>query len=264
MITIEIMGGLGNQLFQIFTLISYSLIHKIPFYFEIKESTRIDRPFYWDNLLQSLNPYLKLSLNLPIYKEPHFHYKEIPYINKPFKLFGYFQSYKYFKENEESIFSLLKIRETQKLFNISNSVSLHFRIGDYQHLQEHHPLLPTEYYSKALYMLIQDTKKDDWTILYFFEEKDRIIVNKHVKLLKQIYKNLKFQPIHNSISDWEQMIQMSLCKHNIIANSTFSWWGAYLNQTNNNVYYPSIWFGPAQGIKCMNDLFPPHWKIIEL
>ena len=263
MITIEIMGGLGNQLFQIAVLISYSLTHKIPFYFEKKEPTRFDRPFYWDNLLKSLSPFLKPHVPLPLYKEPHFHYKEIPYIHTPFKLFGYFQSYKYFKDHEETLFRFLKIRETQKLFNVSNSISLHFRIGDYQHLQEHHPLLPTEYYIKALDMLLQDTQKDDWTILYFFEEKDRIQVHKHVKILKQTYRKLIFQPIDNNISDWEQMIQMSLCNHNIIANSTFSWWGAYLNPLNNNVYYPCQWFGPAQGGKLMNDLFPPHWKIIK-
>ena len=80
MITIELMGGLGNQLFQIATLISYSLTHKIPFYFEKKEPTRFDRPFYWDNLLKSLSPFLKPPLQLPLYKEHHFHYKEIPYI----------------------------------------------------------------------------------------------------------------------------------------------------------------------------------------
>jgi len=263
MITIEIMGGLGNQLFQIFTLISYSLTYKIPFYFEIKESTRIDRPFYWNNLLKSLTPFLKPIINLPIYKEIDFHYKEIPYINKPFKLFGYFQSYKYFKENEELIFRLLKIRETQKLFKIKDSISLHFRIGDYKNLQEYHPLLPTEYYSKALEMIIKDTQIDNWIILYFFEEKDRMIVDRHIDILKNMYINLTFEPIDNKLTDWEQIIQMSLCKHNIIANSTFSWWGAYLNQYNNNVYYPNIWFGPAFGNKNTNDLFPTHWKMIE-
>ena len=56
---------------------------------------------------------------------------------------------------------------------------------------------------------------------------------------------------------------MSVCKHNIIANSSFSWWGAYLNQYKPNVYYPKVWLGPAQGDKKMDDLFPPSWTIIH-
>lgn len=262
MITIEIMGGLGNQLFQIFALLSYSLNYKKPFYFEIKQSVRTDRPFYWDNLLKSLRPFLKPHINLPIYKEPYFHYSPIPYIEEPFKLFGYFQSYKYFKQHEDSIMRLLRIRETQSLFK-SDSVSLHFRIGDYKDLQEHHPLLPIEYYFKALEQLIKDSGKDNWNIIYFFEKKDIILVNKHIEILKKTYTKLTFEPVDHNLSDWQQMLNMSVCKHNIIANSSFSWWGAYLNPNKPNVYYPKVWFGPAQGDKKMDDLCPPAWTIIH-
>ena len=261
MITIEIMGGLGNQLFQIFAVLSYSLKHKIPFYFELKQSNRSDRPFYWDNMLKSLKPFLRPVIDMPIYKEPCFNYTPLPYVEQPFKLFGYFQSYKYFKENEESIFRLLKIREKQTTVN--KSVSLHFRIGDYKDIQAHHPLLTTEYYSKAIETLIKDTGRDNWNILYFFEEKDIKCVNIHIDTLKKSYLNLTFEPIDHSMTDWEQMIQMSICEHNIIANSSFSWWGAYLNRSKPNVYYPNKWFGPAQGVKVMKDLFPPHWTVIN-
>ena len=260
MITIEIMGGLGNQLFQIFALLSYSLNYKKPFYFEIKQSVRTDRPFYWDNLLKSLRPFLKPAINLPIYKEPHFHYSPIPHIEEPFKLFGYFQSYKYFKEHEDSIIRLLKIRHPLLK---PNSVSLHFRIGDYKDLQEHHPLLSIEYYFKALEQLIKDTVKDNWNIIYFFEKKDITLVNKHIDILKKSYTKLTFEPVDHNLSDWEQMINMSVCEHNIIANSSFSWWGAYLNPYKPKVYYPKVWFGPAQGDKKMDDLFPPSWTIIH-
>jgi len=262
MITIEIMGGLGNQLFQIFCLISYSLKYKKPFYFEIKKQVRTDRPFYWDNLLESLRPFLKPAINLPIHNVPHYHYSPIPYIEEPFKLFGYFQSYKYFKEHEDSIIRLLKIRETQKLFK-ANSISLHFRIGDYKNSQENHPLLPIEYYIKALEQLIKDTGKDNWNIIYFFEKKDITLVNKHIDILKKSYTKLTFEPIDNTLCDWEQMIKMSVCEHNIIANSTFSWWGAYLNPYKPKVYYPKVWFGPALGDKKMDDLFPPSWTVIN-
>ena len=63
MITTEIMGGLGNQLFQIFNLLSYSLTYKIPFYFENKPTTRKDRPHYWNNFLTPLKPFLRIAFN---------------------------------------------------------------------------------------------------------------------------------------------------------------------------------------------------------
>tara|TARA_B100001173_G_C15750714_1_gene446730 strand:+ start:302 stop:553 length:252 start_codon:yes stop_codon:yes gene_type:complete len=79
------------------------------------------------------------------------------------------------------------------------------------------------------------------------------------------FKNIKFVDIDHKMADWEQMIAMSLCQHNIIANSTFSWWGAYFNQGNNNVYYPSKWFGPGKGSfnEELNDLFPNKWISIR-
>ena len=61
------------------------------------------------------------------------------------------------------------------------------------------------------------------------------------------------------LEDWEQLILMSLCRYNIIANSTFSWWGAYLNTNRKKkVVYPLTWFGPR--IKHgLQDLFPLDW-----
>ena len=271
MITIEIMGGLGNQLFQIFTLLSTSIEHKIPFYLEYKEkSSRLDRPFYWENFLQNLSKFIRpLKVDF-VYKEPYFHYKQIPCENIPknklVKLIGYFQSYKYFHHNKEIIFKLIKLKEQKiTLLNkykpafFKNTVSLHFRIGDYVHLQNHHPILQMDYYIMAISQLIKITGKDKWKILYFYEVRDKEKIKKKIHLLKSQYQNIVFQSIDHELQDWEQLLIMSLCQHNIIANSTFSWWGAYMNENNNKVFYPNKWFGIAQGNKNTNDLFMDNW-----
>ena len=102
------MGGLGNQLFQIFTLIHTSKQINIPFYFDsIRKPSRHDRPFYWDNFLNRLSIFLKKDKKCELlYREPMFQYNPIPPIpqDKNVKLFGYFQSYKYFHESRKIYF----------------------------------------------------------------------------------------------------------------------------------------------------------------
>ena len=64
----------------------------------------------------------------------------------------------------------------------------------------------------------------------------------------------------NTLADWEQMLLMSCCRHNIIANSSYSWWAAYLNTNPDKIVcYPSAWFGPTIGHDT-SDLCPPEWK----
>jgi len=273
MITSQIMGGLGNQLFQIFNLISYSLTNNVAFHFEPQHQVKKERPFYWDNFLKSLKTFIKPMKTDNIYKEPHFHYTKVPLyseIQKPFKFVGYFQSYKYFHENEEYIFKMIQL-ESQKeatklkyynLFAFENIISLHFRIGDYKNLQQHHPVASINYYINALKYTIDKTNKTDWTILYFYEKQDKNEVSQNISKIKEIFPNLSFRPIDTDIPDYEQLLLMSLCKHNIIANSSFSWWGAYFNTNQHKIVCypnPDKWFGPAQGKKKMDDMFPDTW-----
>ena len=74
-----------------------------------------------------------------------------------------------------------------------------------------------------------------------------------------MFPNLEILICDYNIEDWEQMLLMSLCQHNIIANSSFSWWGAYFNNNEKIVCYPSIWNGSTNEI---DDLFPKNWNKI--
>jgi hypothetical protein len=256
------MGGLGNQLFQIFTVISYSIKHNIPFTFRNSDIVRIgkERPTYWNNLLKSIKLYTSTDSELADtkywYNEPSFRFSEIPKITDGC-LCGYFQSYKYFDEHKDTIISICDLRN--KRVPLRKFISAHFRIGDYKDIQECHPILDVAYYINAI-NYIEDNMDDEYTIIVFCEQVD----SEHVKEVVDGM-DVKYPVIFvdNSIPDWEQMLMMSSCEINIIANSTFSWWGAYLNDSPDRVVlYPSLWFGHRIAHD-VSDLFPSHWRKID-
>ncbi len=259
MITCELMGGLGNQLFQIFTVISYSIKHNMPFTFRYSETLNIgrERPTYWNNLLKSIKLYTSNEKYYnQIYNEPSFRFSEIPRMENCC-LRGYFQSYKYFEKHKKNIISICELYQHRG--PTKNAISIHFRIGDFKHIQEYHPVLGISYYANAM-RYIQDNADDDYAVIVFCEGEDQDVVRRMIDCLDIKYP-VTF--VDDSIPDWEQMLIMSSCKINIIANSTFSWWGAYLNDIDDRiVLYPSVWFG-HKITHDISDLFPDEWRKID-
>jgi hypothetical protein len=143
---------------------------------------------------------------------------------------------------------------------------MHFRIGDYKNLQENHPLMPYEYYYNALmHMLLNLHIDNPINVVYFCEEDDNDIVSSMIQQCSKEFTGFKFIKVDDSIEDWKQMLIMSNCHHHIIANSSFSWWGAYLNNASDKIVcYPSLWFGPALASKNVRDMFPPEWTRIDV
>lgn len=271
MISCVLMGGLGNQLFQIFATIAYALENKKPFGFMYTEHLggvgfTIKRSTYWDNfLLPLLNFTYEQLPQMSIQREKGFEYTKLQEIKEgnDLMLFGYFQSYKYFEQYFQSICRLIKLDKTKvqvmsKYEYNYQSISMHFRLGDYKTLGDFHPVLDYEYYEKALQHVINNIEKRD--VLYFCEEQDNEDVSKTIDRLKEKFPDIIFTKAEDNIEDWEQMVLMSCCKYNIIANSTFSWWAAYLNHNNNRVVcYPEKWFGPKNAHLDTKDLFPQDW-----
>jgi len=278
MLTCNLMGGLGNQLFQIFTTIAYAIRSKQAFHFynidALGAGSTTIRHTYWNTFLFSLKPFLKKEFPpLQIIKEQGFHYTDIINLLKnksDICLHGYFQSYKYFDAFFLTLCKMLQIENAKQQViektdytpeMLEGFASMHFRRGDYKKVEHMHPLLKADYYEKALSHLSLFEVK---TILYFCEEEDLEEVEEIVEQLKQKGNPFIFKRADTKLKDWEQMLLMSACRFNIIANSTFSWWGAYLNTNKKKVVlYPSIWFGPT--IKHdIKDLFPPSWTKIEV
>jgi hypothetical protein len=281
MITCNLIGGLGNQLFQIFTTISYAIKTKEKFVFLKTESTgggltKI-RNTYWENLLYRLKPFLTFNFqNYKLIKEKEFTFNDIILeindnkINNNICLYGYFQSHKYFQNYYETIYKMLDIDNQKKAvsksysdFYLQNIVSMHFRLGDYKLLPNVYPILTYEYYEKAFeyiinfYKVIENQNICNLNILFFCEDEDLDEVNIIIEKLKNKFCNNGICRAPNTLKDWEQILLMSCCNYNIIANSSFSWWGAYLNTNYAKIVcYPETWFVNNTDTK---DLCPLEW-----
>ena len=282
MITCNLEGGLGNQLFKIYTTISCAMKNQNAFFFlniyELKNSMT-ERHTYWDTFFVSLKPFLRdknILQNVIFIKENGFIYNPIKIHhdqNASMKmLIGYFQSPKYFDYYSTIIYRLLKIDSfkiqlTEKYSNLINNdlpVSMHFRLGDYKKLPDYYVILKEDYYKQALQTLLeiaQTNKTPIKKVLYFCEDQDIEDVQYMILILQSEFQEIVFERADATLEDWEQLILMSLCRYNIIANSTFSWWAAYLNTyRHKKVIYPNSWFGDKANAKHdTRDLFPADW-----
>jgi len=276
MIILELNGGLGNQLFQIFAIIAYGLKYNIPFRINKNKQDCVgsdgmsSRPTYWHNFLQNLEKYTCNNVyNLPIFRDNFADgtYKEIPYYNIDFMIYGYFQREKYFSSHYKEICEIIYLdKQKNDIMNRFNyfsdnkdTISMHFRIGDLivGEDKSHGPILKIEYYVNSLKYIINNIEKDNITVLYFKEANDN--VDDRILILKKEFPNIEFVYCDKG-EDWEQLLIMSCCTHNIIANSTFSWFGAYFNSNHDKIIcYPSIWFGSLHKHLSTKDLFPDKW-----
>ena len=259
MISCYLQGGLGNQLFQIATTLSFAWDNNIDPAFNFNthylplQGNKANT--YKENIYKNLKMIDEATWRrLRIYNEPNFYYNKIPKNLTNILLNGYFQSEKYFINNREEILKVFsptqKIREEISKYNDllkNKTCSVHIRRGDYLKFPKEHLLQTKEYYHNSF----NDFDSD----VHF------IVFSDDIKWCKE---NLKHKNIHfiDDHLDYINLYLMSLCDNNIIANSSFSWWGAWLNQNKNKkIIAPKKWFGENKKLET-KDLIPNRWKII--
>jgi hypothetical protein len=208
------------------------------------------------------------NTNANILKEKTFEYTSLPItVEGDILLYGYFQSHKYFEGYYTSIYKMIGMdKQKQQILlehpcDYTNKISMHFRLGDYKTIQDCHPILPSTYYKNAIQFIQDKLQRENIEVLYFCEKEDITSVSVIITELQICFPNCSFEKVDDNIEDWKQLLMMSMCSHHIIANSTFSWWGAYLNKSmDKTVCYPSTWFGPKlKDVNNTKDLFPCDW-----
>ncbi|UCG13687.1 MAG: alpha-1,2-fucosyltransferase [Deltaproteobacteria bacterium] len=204
-------------------------------------------------------------LSPKVYSEPHFHF-DTNFFQLPADVYldGYWQSEKYFKDIEKTIRQEFAVKipitgqnlEITSAINRTESVSLHIRRGDYVNNEKTNAVHGTcglEYYLACIKQASQTVSN-----AHFFAFSDDP---------RWMMENLRIDHpltyvVHNNISEaHEDLRLMSLCRHNIVANSSFSWWAAWLNKNPDKIVFaPQEWF-KKEGVNT-KDLIPPDWKKI--
>jgi hypothetical protein len=266
-------GRCGNQMFQFAA--TYGIAKKLGYevYFPLENSKipsiedfkdGITREVYFDlpRIFEIPEQLLKnrgdISTSYTV-QEPHFHFTEQLFsIPDNCDLRGYYQTEKYFEHCKQDVLDLFTFKsqiksEAIEKMPITNCdrVSIHIRLGDYVGLQQFHPVCDSEYYFHAS----QNFKDDVYHFLIFSDNID------YCKDMFGESENISY--IEGNTAEVD-MCMMSMCEHNIIANSSFSWWAAWLN-TNpfKKVIAPKKWFGPAyDGINDTKDLYCQNWIIV--
>ena len=252
-ISFQMMGGLGNILFSLST--AYALSKKnnlnLKLCYDHVGYLHTSPQSYKNNIFKTFDE-LNETIHFQLINQIKFDYYEIQLPEKcNVYLNGYFQSEKNFLNYKNDLISRLSPEENIKNnllhkypdLKLDETVSVHVRKGNYKDLQEFHPLLSKEYYDKALAQ---------------FQGHKIFIFSDDIESCYDIFKRYDCVFVKNKF-DLDDLYCMSLCKNNIIANSTFSWWGAWLNQNKNKkVIAPSIWFGPK--MNCNDkDIIPENW-----
>lgn len=287
MIISNILGGLGNQMFQYAMGRSLALKKKDNFKIDIRNFKKYFRNFELNNVFaceinfaseNDLKKILSWQKNIFLHKflkknyfkffrkknfivEPHFHYwQNVNKLQKNIYVYGYWQSERYFKENEKVIRKDFKFKKTLHNQNLciandiknSNSISLHIRRGDYLSDKKNSfvGICSIDYYKKAIEIVSNKIKNP---IFYIFSD--------DMKWVKQNFNhklNLRYVDNNQKQNSHFDLQLMSLCNHNIIANSSFSWWGAWLNSNKNKIVIaPKKWF--KSGPLITSDIIPDSW-----
>lgn len=248
------MGGLGNQLFQIAAVYSLAMSNNdIPVFNFDKCYTPLQgnkTNKYKHSIFKHLTHNDKFIAENH-YQESSYYFNPINY--KPNLLLnGYFQSEKYFKLHKEDILNIFCLDDfKEKALNFLNKIpgnktSVHIRRGDYIPYQNVMYILDMEYYRMAMSL---------------FKDTSFIIFSDDLEWVKENFKDPNMFIFDNN-DDSLNLTCMSLCDNHIIANSTFSWWGAYLNKNcNKKIVAPRKWYSASELIE-NKDKIPEDWTII--
>jgi hypothetical protein len=297
MIITQLRGGLGNQMFQYAAARGYQrkkneriiLDTRLLIDLETDIEKIYQRPYSLDIFNELKSEQISLEL-IRILNESGFQYKlknkifrqfshtivqdvmkpvDLVQVKRPIvNLVGYFQSQEYFYDIRGSIredFTFPAIDDANKMveseiLSADNPVSIHIRRGDYLSTSNKNtfPSVTLHYYKNAIAELKRQLGKEYLNAFVFSDDPQWVRENFDDPSL-----NISFVEGNNAMNSWKDMYLMSCCHHHIIANSSFSWWGAWLSSSDGIALAPRYWFLPNTYVYHINHIIPSTWNIID-
>jgi hypothetical protein len=243
-VTCKCYGRFGNNLFQIAAAIGYAKTHG----YELRIPKVFAHPEYKDFFahLPIFNPAPGgPDIIHNFYNEPKHTFVEIPKMRNP-ELNGYFQTEKYFAHARTEVLQAFWDNRNDETID---KVAIHIRRGDYLFLQNQFPVLPMSYFIEAMNR---------------FSGSEFLIFSDDIEWARENFIGPQFS-FSRERDPIEDLFLMARCKHQIISNSSYSWWAAWLNKYEfKKVIAPSIWFGPANVHLDTSDVIPENWERIQI
>jgi len=254
------LGQLGNQMFQYASLKGIAR-HRGFDYMIPQHNVEIDvlGNHLRTELFDPFDLNVKVGLqDVKYIQEPHYHFSEKLFNNCPdnVSLYGFFQTEKYFNHIRDDILKDFNFKDEIKeeceyiTEQFDNPIGLHIRRGDFLINYKNHHNLTLDYYDKAL------KKFDDNRQVVIFSDDPQWCYEQNIFAGDRFLISKDNGPYHD-------LYMMTKCKDFIIANSTYSWWGAWISDSiDKKVIAPKKWFGVNNQNKSIEDLFPSDWILI--
>jgi hypothetical protein len=255
----HLMGQLGNQFFIIAATTSLALENgATPIFPHLVSSEEYNIPINYERVFKHLNATEPENEISTVYRETTFTYSPIPY-TEDMMIFGYFQSEKYFLNHKTEIIELFSPHpeileylnsKYNDILSHPQTVAIHYRSYKKEDPRgQVYSIMKPEYYKQAM------ARFPEGTLFVVFSND----IKWCRKNLSRFSNNMCFIEGESHIDD---LYLMSRCHHQIICNSSFSWWAAYLNPNENkSVIVPQAWFSPSYNHDT-KDLIPDEWEVI--
>lgn len=291
MVIITLKGGLGNQMFQYAAgrgmCNKERLLYDLSFLnnnsqssesftarnFELaifknlkaKQLSKLQYKIFLGKRLRKMRNFFFPNFYCVQQTDSDFHFNDIG-SSRPLLLDGYFQSEKHFSHIRKDLLKEFTFPNVifngytdfgKKISGSENAVSIHIRRGDYLKplVAEYHGVLQKSYYEQSIKFVESEISNPEYFI--FSDDQNWCVEN-----LQSISNRVTFVNTPSPSKAWIDMYLMTKCKHHIIANSSFSWWGAWLSSGNGITVAPSKWFNSNAVQYDINDIVPKSWYII--